>query len=292
MVAQQLAETAHLGGALVLDAERKGLLRRLGVERLELDLRAQNLEDGAVCFPHELEPRRHGLALGASSGVVAGHRREQDRLRRLVRVQVAHERLRDVLGAHHRGGRVGVHLRHQMAEHVLEGADVDLLADNAVLDQAVLGHPALLERDADVEVLGDHLLDHRRPRAVPLGREHVMQRVERGLLLTDVQQLLRALQRVLRLGEVVRHAAAAARRGSEALRGCVPRSDGRTQRVATQVRVVAAGQGRRAARRRAARRSSACSRWAGRRRRRCAPRQPWLPRPRPPRSPRRARSAR
>ena len=65
VVAQDLAETAELGGALVSHAEVKRAVGRHGVEPLQLVVVAQNLEDGTVRLPQELEPRGDELAVGA-----------------------------------------------------------------------------------------------------------------------------------------------------------------------------------------------------------------------------------
>ena len=65
VVAQDLAETAELGGALVSHAEVKRAVGRHGVKPLQLVVVAQNLEDGTVGLPQELEPRGDELAVGA-----------------------------------------------------------------------------------------------------------------------------------------------------------------------------------------------------------------------------------
>eukprot|EP00966_Prymnesium_polylepis_P081931 1897658-Prymnesium_polylepis.1 len=91
---------------------------------------------------------------------------------------------------------------HKVAEHRLHRGDVDLLADDAVLDEAVLGRLALAHLDAQVEEPRHDLLDRRLPRAVALGREDIVQRDQSGILLADGHELVRAFERIFRLRKV------------------------------------------------------------------------------------------
>lgn len=57
VVPEDVAETAELCRALVVEAELECLGCSHGVQTLQLDIAAQNIQDGTVSLPQELEPR-------------------------------------------------------------------------------------------------------------------------------------------------------------------------------------------------------------------------------------------
>jgi len=203
VVAQDVAEPPELGGALVLAAEGEGAQRRVSVEVLKLRVVPQDLQHGAEGFPQELEGRCDQLALDPLLAVGRpADGREHQRLGRLLRLEILEvEQAREARVDLCRG-RIDRPLRlllgelHEVAQHVLHRRDVDLLTDDAVLDEPVLGRLPLLHVDADVQELGHHFLDRRLPRAVPLRGEDVVQRHQRGILLADGDQLLGPFQGV------------------------------------------------------------------------------------------------
>ena len=149
------------------------------------------------------------LALRALLGIaLPADGREHEGLGRLLGLEVVHvEQVRqrahaNVLGLRQRIGRRRVGERHEVAEHGLHRGDVDLLADNAVLDQPVLGCLPLLRLHTDSEEPQDDSLNRRLPRAVPLGRKHVVKRHQRVVLPAHGYQLIRAPQRILGLRKV------------------------------------------------------------------------------------------
>ena len=65
VVAQDVAEAAEFGGALVGEAELECARGRHGVQRLKPRVVPQDVQHTAVRFPQELEPRRHLLPVRA-----------------------------------------------------------------------------------------------------------------------------------------------------------------------------------------------------------------------------------
>src|SRR5690606_32661560 len=65
MVAEKLAEAAELGLAGMLLAEVEGLHRSALVEKLEAGIVAEDVQNGPVRLPQELEPGRDDGAVGA-----------------------------------------------------------------------------------------------------------------------------------------------------------------------------------------------------------------------------------
>ena len=88
MVAKQLAQAAELGLPGVLEAEVEGLAGRVLVEQLQASIVSQNVEDGSVCLPEELEPRRDNGTVGSVPGLFSGDGREKDGLGGFARLQV------------------------------------------------------------------------------------------------------------------------------------------------------------------------------------------------------------
>ena len=80
MVAEQLAETAELGLAGVLEAEVKGLCGGALVKDLEASVVSEDVENSSVGLPEELEPRGDDGSVGTISGLLAGDSSEEDRL--------------------------------------------------------------------------------------------------------------------------------------------------------------------------------------------------------------------
>ena len=193
VVAQNLAQTAELGGALVGDAEGKRAVSRHGVQRLELVVVTQNFEDRAVRFPKELEPGRHSLAVRAILFALHRDRLEHQVLGRVLSLEIAH-REGGVVGRRGRSSlrRLGL-LRRELKEvldHLLERLNVHLLAHDPVLDQTILREAPFLQLDAQLDVLEHDLLKHLLPCAVALRGDHIVESLKRRVRLTDVDQLL------------------------------------------------------------------------------------------------------
>ena len=193
VVAQNLAQAAELGSALVGDAEGKRAVCRHGVQRLELVVVTQNLEDRAVRFPKELEPGRHSLAVRAILFALHRDRLEHQVLGRILCLEIAH-REGGVVGRRSRSSlrRLGL-LRRELKEvldHLLERLNVHLLAHDPVLDQTILREAPFLELDAQLDVLEHDLLKHLLPCAVALRGDHIVESLKRRVGLSDVDQLL------------------------------------------------------------------------------------------------------
>jgi hypothetical protein len=77
----------------------------------------------------------------------------------------------------------------EVLDHGLERAYVRLLADHAVLDDAVLRPLAVSQLDAELEELEHDLLHGDLPCAVTLGLDHCLERLERGTPLADGNEL-------------------------------------------------------------------------------------------------------
>jgi hypothetical protein len=170
----------------------------------------------------ETHPRREDLTIQALLGSLAGLRREEDRLRRLLleildRVDAAHRGVLTARGTTLRGlcggsgggcldlclGRLVLGELHVVAHDLLHRRGLRLLADHAVLDERVL--EVAPEVDRQLDVLLHDLLMCRRPQAVPSRDQDAVQRLERRRRLPDLHQVLRLPQRILRLREVTRH---------------------------------------------------------------------------------------
>jgi hypothetical protein len=80
MVAEQLAKTAELGLAGVLEAEVKGLGSGALVKDLETSIVSEDVENSSVGLPEELEPRGDDGSVGAVSGLFARDSSKEDRL--------------------------------------------------------------------------------------------------------------------------------------------------------------------------------------------------------------------
>ncbi len=65
VVAQDIAEAAELGGALVGEAELECARGSHRVQRLQPRVVAEDIQHAAVRLPQELEPRRHLLPVRA-----------------------------------------------------------------------------------------------------------------------------------------------------------------------------------------------------------------------------------
>ncbi|KAK6707711.1 hypothetical protein SNK04_008682 [Fusarium graminearum] len=80
MVAEQLAKTAELGLAGVLEAEVEGLGSGALVKNLETSVVSEDVEDSSVGLPEELEPRCDDGSVSAVSGLLARDGSKENRL--------------------------------------------------------------------------------------------------------------------------------------------------------------------------------------------------------------------
>mmetsp|Transcript_33886 Transcript_33886/g.95997 ORF Transcript_33886/g.95997 Transcript_33886/m.95997 type:complete len:275 (+) Transcript_33886:2389-3213(+) len=184
VVSQDVAEAAKLGGALVLQAKLEGALRSHGVEGLQLGVVAQDVQHVAVCLPQELEPRSHQLALRAVLALVSADVAEHKILRGNILLQVSAQWL---LALRLSLGLLGLAagLLEEVLDDLLQGANIDLQAYVAVLDEAVLGVAAALHLHAEVDVLKHDILQSLLPGAVAFAGDHIVQRLHGRLLLAD-----------------------------------------------------------------------------------------------------------
>ena len=206
---EHVAEAAELRPALVGAAESEGADGGAVVEPLELGVGPEDVEDGPVALPEELEPGQQegGIALRLEG--VGRHGREEEDVGPRGRAGGV-----EVVGVGHGrgvGGRpAGVGLGLGLAavavggvEEVpyddLEGAGGLGLAEVAVLVEAVLGLAGLVEVDAQVEVRDHDLLVGGRPRPVPPRGQHIVQQGEGGIRLADGNELVRPAEGDLRL---------------------------------------------------------------------------------------------
>lgn len=80
MVTEELAESSELSLACIFEAEIESLGSSALVQDLETSVVAENIEDGTVGLPEELEPRGDDGAVGTVAGLLAGDGSKQDRL--------------------------------------------------------------------------------------------------------------------------------------------------------------------------------------------------------------------
>ena len=80
MVAEQLAQPAELGLSGVLQAELKGLVSRRLVHDFESGVVLEDVENGTVCLPEELEPWCDDDSVGPVARLFARDSGEENRL--------------------------------------------------------------------------------------------------------------------------------------------------------------------------------------------------------------------
>jgi hypothetical protein len=80
MVAEQLTETAELGLAGILGAELEGLVGGRLVHELEASIVLEDVQDGSVGLPQELEPWCDDSTVGAVARLLSRDGGEEDRL--------------------------------------------------------------------------------------------------------------------------------------------------------------------------------------------------------------------
>lgn len=78
VVAEQLTQSAELGLAGVAETELEGLEGDCLVHDLESGVVLEDVQNGAVCLPQELEPGCHDGAVGSVAGLLAGNGRQED----------------------------------------------------------------------------------------------------------------------------------------------------------------------------------------------------------------------
>ena len=212
VVPDDLANTLELRVPLVGQAEVVRPVRRHGVKSLEPRVVSQNVQGVPVRLPEELEPRHDFLSLLSVLGVVPAHVAQHEVLRRRSRLEVFHLVQLLLLAPLRRQaeGLVALFLRllrsrvrhlEKPLDDLLQTLDVVLLARVPVLDETVLEQAAGLELHAQVHVLEHDELESLLPLTVALAREDIVQGLQGRLALANADELLRALQGVLGLGE-------------------------------------------------------------------------------------------
>mmetsp|Transcript_19979 Transcript_19979/g.60389 ORF Transcript_19979/g.60389 Transcript_19979/m.60389 type:complete len:301 (+) Transcript_19979:1538-2440(+) len=204
VVAQRVAQPAKFRGALVGQAEVERLAGRHSIQRLQAAVVSKNVQNSAVGFPQKLEPGGYQLPICAILALFAADEAQHELLGGgSHRLQVFRVQLVRLRGGHGGLGAVGGGLD-EILDDLLQTGHVDLLANIAVVDEAVLGVPPLLQLYAQVHVLEHDRLQDLGPGAVALASDDIMQRLQRRMLLPHSLQLLRALQCILRLRESTR----------------------------------------------------------------------------------------
>lgn len=148
-----------------------------------------------------LEPRRDVLAVRTVLGVLAGHGRQEAGLERVGELALVASLGQTALSLLLSGfGRLLRGLE-KVAHDVAHGLHVGLLANDAILMQAVLGQTRLLELHAQVQKHEQYVLHRGAPHFdAPTGQQIVQQR--HGLQpLSQLDLFLRPLQR--RLGRPI-----------------------------------------------------------------------------------------
>jgi hypothetical protein len=92
VVAEQLTETAELGLAGVLLAELEGLQSSRLVHNLETGIVLEDLENGAVGLPEELQPRGNNGTVGTVAGLLTRDSGEENSLGGLDGFQILNVR--------------------------------------------------------------------------------------------------------------------------------------------------------------------------------------------------------
>jgi hypothetical protein len=113
MVAEELAETAELGLAGVLEAEVECLHGSALVENLKAGVVAENVEDGPIRLPQELEPRGDDGAVSAVPGLLARDGGQENRLGRLASLKILNA-----------GSGLGLDSRLNLVGLLLSGSDL------------------------------------------------------------------------------------------------------------------------------------------------------------------------
>ena len=147
MRSEQVAHPSELGRPLMLEAKLERILDNLGVERLELVVVAQNIEQVAIGVPQKLKPRGHRLLLCRLVFRVRLVRLHQQRLRgkRSVEIDARIERRTKLLLRFFRPFRRQSQVpRH----HLLERLHVHQQTRVPVLHQTVLTQPSLFQLNA------------------------------------------------------------------------------------------------------------------------------------------------
>jgi hypothetical protein len=216
---EHVAQVPELHPALVGAAEGEGGLGGGVVHVLELGVGPENVEDGPVRFPQELERRQQQRRIPLRLGGVGRHGAEQDRLRRrrkgvlavvLVVAAAAHRALCSLHSRRFDGEILGVHeglglsalllgLLHEVPDHLLEAPGGLALRQIAVLVQPVLRLSAPEHLQAKIDVRDHDLLVGGAPRPVAAARQHLVQQREGGIVLVDPLELQGPPQRELGL---------------------------------------------------------------------------------------------
>ncbi|GKT43894.1 uncharacterized protein ColSpa_04075 [Colletotrichum spaethianum] len=224
MVAQQLAKSAELSLSGVLQAEVEGLHGRALVEDLETGIVAEDVEDGTVRLPKELEPRGDDGTVSTVAGLLAGDGGEEDGLGGFASLQIVDvggggvglDARLDLVGlglggGDLLGGQLDELLQNQLYEPLLatvaltsmhgnkmaylDGADVGVLADVLVLVQGILGQLSLLLLDGELNQQKHHRLQRRDGDISASLRGDVLVEEGQGCRdLVDADELVGALQ--------------------------------------------------------------------------------------------------
>ena len=210
VVAEQLTETSELSLTGVLLAEVEGLVSGGLVHDLKTGVVLEDVENGAVGLPQELQPGSDNRAVCPVAGLLTRDSGEEDRLRGLHGLKIA-----DIVELNIGVGRAARDLVSlglclldlafgevdELAEDELDGGDVGVLAGVLVVVKTILGGLALLEIHAELDEKQHHRLK-RDDGAVarPLGGDMLVKDGESSLLLANANQLLGPLENILGAG--------------------------------------------------------------------------------------------
>ena len=199
VVAEQLAKTAELSLASVLETELEGLQGGGLVHDLETGIVLQDLEDGTVGLPQELQPWSNDCAIGAVPGLLTGDGGQQDGFGGLDGLQVldvggggsGFEGGLDLVGLGLGLGDLLFGELDELLEDDLDGADIGVLGDVLVLVQAILGRLSLAQVDTQLDKEEHHRLEGRnRAAASPLRGNMFVENGQGGGRLADGDKFL------------------------------------------------------------------------------------------------------
>ena len=199
MVSEQLAQPAEFGLAGVLLAKLKGLHGSALVHDLQARIVSEDVEDGSVCLPEELEGWSDDGAVGTVLVQLGRNGREKDGLGGLAVLQVVHVRGRIVCLflclLHLLLGEIDELLQHQ-----LDCADVGVLGDILVLVEGVLGQLSLLLFYGLLDQEEHNRLQgHDGDISRSLGGNMFVEEDESSLLLPNAHEFVSALEHILGL---------------------------------------------------------------------------------------------
>jgi hypothetical protein len=224
VVTEQFAKTAELGLAGVLEAKLEGLQGGSLIHDLKASIVLQDLQDGTVGLPKELQPWSDNSAVGSVAGLFARNSSKQNGLGGLDRFQILNvgrwgsglqrgldlvgfglglghlllgefdELLEDDLFAAHISAPAN-HTTNQSSFAYLDGSHIGVLGDVFVLVETILGSLSFAKIDAQFNEKEHDRFERRdRTAARPLRGDMFVEDIEGGGSLAHGDKFLSPLQ--------------------------------------------------------------------------------------------------